>query len=450
MVFASMEIRLEATTANLWLEEIINGNKSRTEKDVFTHLDRAKWYANAMLEGAKGTHFELQPTGNQQIRENIEDLLQKIELQRKLAKRRLEIRKKGAASLTGIDLTYHSYYDTFIIQTANIENHIRELMLRDYHYVYFSLVGIVIICFFLLLFIGLGIHHFERIRKSNFLELYKTKNHLEDEIKKRKLMERRLIQSEKMMALGRMISGIAHEVNNPNNFISFNLPILREYLQELTPIVDDYARKHPDFELFYMPYTEFRKDLFRLLENIEHGSSRINRMVSELKDFSSKKDEIKLGWIKIKPVIEKAMIICRSKINRIVDSFEINVPDHLPQVCIDPEIVELILVNFLINAAQAANKEKSWIKLNVALEIKKKNSLVIEVCDNGCGIQKDNLSNIFDPFYSTKPSKEGIGLGLYICRTFAEQMGAQIEVESEPGKGSTFRLIHFVNDNKNR
>jgi DNA topoisomerase VI subunit B len=102
-------------------------------------------------------------------------------------------------------------------------------------------------------------------------------------------------------------------------------------------------------------------------------------------------------------------------------------------------------VRFFTNSKAA----KYHIELNVALEIKKKNSLVIEVCDNGCGIQKDNLSNIFDPFYSTKPSKEGIGLGLYICRTFAEQMGAQIEVESEPGKGSTFRLIHFVNDNKN-
>ena len=106
--------------------------------------------------------------------------------------------------------------------------------------------------------------------------------------------------------------------------------------------------------------------------------------------------------------------------------------------------------NFLINAAEAADKKNSWIKLNVFLEEKRQNALIIEVKDNGRGINKSNMDTIFDPFFSTKSSKGGTGMGLYLCRTLADQMGACIEVDSEVGKGSTFRLITGKNEKTNR
>ena len=254
-------------------------------------------------------------------------------------------------------------------------------------------------------------------------------------------MQRLMIQSEKMAALGKMILGIAHEINTPNNFISFNIPILKEYLQLLIPIIDDYADKNPDFNLLDMSYKEFREDLHKLLTNIENGSNRINRIVSDLKEFSQKKDKTKREWFDINKVIEKAATISSPKIKSLVDEFEINIPEDLPQVYCDPEILELILVNFLINAADAADKKNCWIKLNVFLENKKQNALVIEVKDTGRGINESNKDRIFDPFFSTKSSKGGTGMGLYLCSTLADQMGAQIEVDSEVGKGSSFRLI---------
>ena len=254
-------------------------------------------------------------------------------------------------------------------------------------------------------------------------------------------MEQFLVQSEKMAALGMMISGMAHEIKNPNNFISFNMPILKEYLEELMPIVDKHADKTPDFTLFNMPYNEFRDDLDKLLKNIEAGSNRINNIVSYLKKFSEKREKVKKDWLDIHTLIEKVALLCSQKINGLVGSFEINVVGDLPQVYTDPEIVELILLNFLTNAAKAADKKDSWIKLNVFFDKKKGRNIAIEVKDNGSGISEADLSRIFDPFFSTKLSKGDGGMGLYLCQTLADEIGAQIEVETVVGEGSVFRLL---------
>ena len=199
-----------------------------------------------------------------------------------------------------------------------------------------------------------------------------------------------------------------------------------------------------------MSYKEFREDLYKLLTNIENGSSRISRIVSDLKEFSQKKDKTKMEWVDIKKVIDSTVTICGFKIRSIVDSFEINIPENLPQFYCNSQIIELILINFLSNAAEAADKKNCWIKLNVFLKKNRQNAfLIVEVRDNGCGINESDIDKIFEPFFSTKSSKGGTGMGLYLCRTLADQIGAHLEVDSEVGKGSTFRLITNENGMSN-
>ncbi|MFZ0451718.1 MAG: ATP-binding protein [Desulfatiglandaceae bacterium] len=261
------------------------------------------------------------------------------------------------------------------------------------------------------------------------------------DITERKVMEDRLVQSEKLTSLGLLVSGIAHEINNPNNFISFNIPILRDYLKELLPIVDDYAAVHETFEPFGMSYGEFREDIYRLLDNMEHGSQRINLTISNVKDFSRKKDKIERRWVDLMEVIKKAISICKGEIKRRVKSFELAVDEDLPQVLIDPEAVEQVVVNLLINAAAAADKEDSWLRLGVMAGDASQNGVVIEVSDNGCGMDEKVVRQIFDPFFTTKGPKEGTGLGLYICHELVAGLGGRIEVESELGRGSSFRVL---------
>ncbi|RJQ60434.1 MAG: response regulator [Desulfobacteraceae bacterium] len=260
-----------------------------------------------------------------------------------------------------------------------------------------------------------------------------------------KLMERQLMQNEKLVSLGLLVSGISHEINNPNNFISFNIPILRDYLGGMIPILEDHAKRHPDFEIFGMPYDEFRQDLFKLIENIEHGSSRINATVSRLREFSRRRDHSQKQQIDLASVIEKGIALCRSQIEKVTHSFEVKIPDRLPPVYADPEVIEQVTVNLLINAAQALDKAASWIRLEVTVEGRRQDRIIIEVGDNGCGMDESIIEKIFDPFFSTKGTGEGnTGLGLYICQTRLEAIGGRIEVKSRPGIGSTFRVYLSV------
>jgi PAS domain S-box-containing protein len=264
--------------------------------------------------------------------------------------------------------------------------------------------------------------------------------HIRD-ITDRKLFEKQIIQSEKLASLGVLVSSIAHEINNPNSFIMFNIPILREYLEGLIPIVDTYAEGHPDLDLFHMPYPEFRKDLFRLLNNVEHGSARINSVVANLREFSRGKDKREEKWIDLKSVIERALAMCEVKMTKTVRSFAKDIPEDLPHVYSDPYALEQILINLLLNAAQASEKKDSRVDLSVAVNDSWLDHTVIQVSDNGHGMDDKTKQHIFDPFFTSKLRADGTGLGLYVTHNLVEGLRGRVEVESELGEGSVFRIV---------
>ena len=139
--------------------------------------------------------------------------------------------------------------------------------------------------------------------------------HVTDITEERRI-ENQLVQSEKMASLGILVSSIAHEINNPNSFVAFNMPILEEYIEALMPFADEYAAKHPDLELFNMSYPEFRTDVIKLLKNIEHGSERISSFVSNLREFAQFDGRRPKNWIDLKSVIDKVLSICGSNIKK--------------------------------------------------------------------------------------------------------------------------------------
>ena len=261
------------------------------------------------------------------------------------------------------------------------------------------------------------------------------------DITEKKAFEDRIRQSEKMASLGILVSAIAHEINNPNNFISFNIPILKEYLEELIPIIDEFVGDDHRREFFQMPYDDFRKDLFKILDNIGHGSERINTFVANLKEFTySDKNRID-KLIDLSAVIEKAIALCENKVRNNVKTLSVEIPQNLPPILSDPYTLQHILINLLVNAAQAANKEDSWIKLSVSKGQTRSDHIIIEVSDNGCGMDEKTKQHLFDPFFTTKSIEEGTGLGLYVCYTLIGELGGRIDVDSQPGQGSTFKVI---------
>jgi C4-dicarboxylate-specific signal transduction histidine kinase len=190
-----------------------------------------------------------------------------------------------------------------------------------------------------------------------------------------------------------------------------------------------------------MAYPEFRKDIFKLLENIEHGSKRISTFVSNLREYSLGKNENPIKEADLTNVLEKVLLICQSNLKKSVKSLVKKVPEDLPTIYTDPYALEQVLINLLLNAAQAADKEDSWIKLDVKIKDDRQDHTIIAVSDNGCGMDEKTRLSVFDPFFTTKPPAEGTGLGLYVTHNLIRDLGGRIEVQSEPGKGSKFIII---------
>lgn len=261
------------------------------------------------------------------------------------------------------------------------------------------------------------------------------------DITQARLMEKQSIQNEKLASLGLLIAGVAHEINNPNNFIYFNTPILRSYLQFLFSMVDEHAAPQPELRVFGRSYLGFREDCFKLLDNIEHGSDRINQIVGNLREFARERGKGERCRIDLKQVVEKSLSICLGRIKKFVKDINVDIPEVLPAFLTDPMAIEQIVINLLINAAHAADKEKSWIKIAIVERNEPEHEVLIEVSDNGCGMDAKVLKQIFDPFFTTKDVGIGTGLGLSISHRLVTELGGRIDVESEIYKGSVFRIV---------
>lgn len=270
-----------------------------------------------------------------------------------------------------------------------------------------------------------------------------------NDITEHRLLQKQVIQNEKMATLGLLISSVAHEINNPIGFVSFNLPILRDYIAELMPIVDAHAAERPEFEICNLPYPDFREDILKLLNNLEHGSARIKSFVSNLKEFSQINFKVEERWLDLDSVIERVIQINQVGQLKNVKFFERKVPKNLPKIWSDPYALEQILINLLINAAQASDKNDSSVVLRVEVLDNWLNHLILEVSDNGIGIDEKTKGKIFDPFFTTKSMPKGTGLGLYVCQGLVASLRGRIEMESQPGKGSKFRVILPDKDRRN-
>jgi signal transduction histidine kinase len=257
-----------------------------------------------------------------------------------------------------------------------------------------------------------------------------------------KPLEHHLTHSEKMSALGLLAAGIIHEINNPNSFITFNLPILRRYIERVIEALDAVGGTKRRYDWCGMDYGNFRHELLSLVDNLSHGAERIEKIVSNLKDLTHPRHEAPaLERADVREVITKAVTLCRFEVGRHARVFKVDCPDRAVWLQIAPAALEQVLINMLINAAQAADKPDSWIHLKTHMAGNGDQMAVIEISDNGSGIEPSHLDRIFDPFFTTKAPGAGTGLGLSVSLDLVRQMGGRITVHSVPGKGTTFSIV---------
>ena len=282
------------------------------------------------------------------------------------------------------------------------------------------------------------------------LELEETNEELNVTLTYLKDTQAQLVNAEKMASLGQLTAGIAHEINNPINFVSANLKPLKTDISEVFEVVDKYETIHPETELKekLKEIDAFKKkidlvylkhEIGTLLTGIEDGARRTAEIVSGLKNFS-RLDESDIKEANINEGIESTLILLRSSIQK-----NIEVVTHLgvvPIIECYPGKLNQVFMNVLSNALYAMNKKDASEKNKLTITTFEKNNQVhVSFEDTGIGMTPEVKEKVFEPFFTTKDVGEGTGLGMSIVFKIVESHHAKMEIESEPGKGTKITLI---------
>ncbi len=254
--------------------------------------------------------------------------------------------------------------------------------------------------------------------------------------------QEQLVQTEKMASLGQLVSGIAHEIKNPLNFIYGNTGFLADYTQKLQNLVElfekipsiseeDRAKILRQKEGIH--YSFIKDDLKILIDNFAEGARRINTIVSDLRTFSRMDTDL-ISEVDLHASLEMSLNLLRNQYkNRIEIHKEYG---DIPRIQGYPGKLHQVFLNLLSNAFQAVQgKGDVWIRTRF-----NEGTVEVEIEDSGMGIPKENLKRIFEPFFTTKPVGQGTGLGLSISYGIIEQHQGKIHVTSIPQKGSTFTV----------
>lgn len=260
------------------------------------------------------------------------------------------------------------------------------------------------------------------------------------DITEKKRLKEELIQADKMISLGILVSGVAHEINNPNNFIMLNVPIILEAWKNITPILENYYQKNGDFNMGGLPYTEMRDEIPGLFFGIEEGAKRIKSIVQSLKNYSCQDINARKQTLNINKVIDSAITLLKSMITKSTINFSTEYAKDLPALTGNFQKLEQVVINLIMNACQSLTDKKEGIFVISSFD-KESGSVVIEVRDEGRGISDKALPHIMDPFYTTRQSHGGTGLGLFVSSNIIKKHDGKIKVKSQKGKGSTFKII---------
>lgn len=247
-----------------------------------------------------------------------------------------------------------------------------------------------------------------------------------------KIKSEQLVHADKMASLGILVSGIAHEINNPNNFILLNINLLTKVWGDVKPILNQYYNEHGDFALGGISYKNFIEKIDKSYESILIGSTRIKKLIDNLTNYAKNPDK-QLKKISVNEVVEVAISITHNFISKSTKKFSVNYSNGFPLVNGNANRLEQVVINLINNACQSLRNREEKITINIFEE---NNKVVLEVIDEGEGIDMKDLKHIFDPFYTTKREKGGTGLGLSISYNIVKNHNGDFKIESVKGNGT--------------
>jgi signal transduction histidine kinase len=283
-------------------------------------------------------------------------------------------------------------------------------------------------------------------------QLEEAKDYIQSQYDHLRLTQKQLVESEKLAGLGQMTAGIAHELNNPINFVNSNVGPLQRDIADILTMLDAYQALGKDATPLELERLQkqceeldiafLRKEITQLVQGIEEGSKRTAEIVKGLRIFA-RTDKDTLIAANINECIQSTLVVMKGVIKGHVTVHK-NLNAEIPEVDCFPGKLNQVIANLVSNAIHATRiPGRSVLQRNVWISSEFDRDFVrIRVKDDGCGIDSQELEKIFVPFFTTKAVGEGTGLGLAIARGIIDEHKGRIEVESHPGKGTEF-ILHL-------
>jgi signal transduction histidine kinase len=251
--------------------------------------------------------------------------------------------------------------------------------------------------------------------------------------------QKQLVQNEKQASLGQLVAGIAHEINNPIQFIHANMAVVSEALGEVLPVLDEYSAARPGLRIARLEYPFFRKQLPVLLQDMADGAARIGAIVRDLKTFA-RRDEGRLDEsVDLNEAVRSSVRLLHGQLKRF--HLKEDLEPALPRLQGNLTQLEQVVVNAVENAAQALDGRSDG-EIRIRTRVESGGDCVrLSVEDNGPGIPPGVRDRIFDPFFTTRQRTGGTGLGLAITYGIVEQHHGRIEVDTQVGAGTAFHFL---------
>lgn len=252
-------------------------------------------------------------------------------------------------------------------------------------------------------------------------------------------IQARMIQANRMTTLGTMVSSVAHEINNPNNFLLMNAEIIKRAWDDIAPVLDEHFHSKGDFAVAQSTWSEARTFLPDVFEGIRNGALRINDIVGSLKKYGRDDRFNHKSVADVNSVVELSAAILSHLISSSTHTFNLNLLEGLPLARGSARQLEQVVINLIQNALHALPDPEHRVLVSTGVD-PESGHVLIQVTDEGSGIPPEIADRIMEPFFTTRLESGGTGLGLAISSTIVKEHGGSIEFSSEPGKGTTFTV----------
>jgi len=280
------------------------------------------------------------------------------------------------------------------------------------------------------------LHRQVALRTADLTREIAERRHAEEELR---LNQQQLLQADKMAALGVLVSGVAHEINNPTGLILLEVPILKRFHADSSKVLERYYRENGDFSCGGLPYSRMREEVPRSLEKLHDAGKRIKRIVDDLKDFARQGDTACDEIVDLNAVAQAAVRLLEPSIRKATNCFSAEYDQHLPAIRGNAQRIEQVLVNLILNACQALPDPARCIQLATGHDPGSE-TITLRLRDEGSGISPEHLARLTDPFFTTKRDMGGTGLGLSVSAGIVKEHGGTLEFDSSPGRGTIVTL----------